>query len=235
MTVRTCTLMWGTAWERYGSIFAETYTKHFDPSIELSLVTDRKVDFDRAKQIDLHSLEDYKVFTEKWKQTWVKKEGAPPQDGWKYDAMKWMPQAITPKAVLAANQHWVDGDIFVWMDADCEFYADVDEAWVEKTLGDADCCALQRPNLHTEIGYYAIRLNPTTRAALDRFADLYLSYDLFDYDEWHSAYAWDIAMTEFGINIKNLNVTNGRAHVFPDSVLAEKINHKKGHRKPGGG
>jgi len=227
--------MWGTAWERYGSIFAETYTKHWDKSIDLTVVTDKPLDFPRAKQISLKTLPDYEYFTNKWKQMYVKKEGIRPQDGWKYDAMKWMPQAFTPKAVLEANKNWVDGDILVWMDADCEFYADVNESWVEKVLGDAEAATLQRPPIHSEIGFYAIRLSERTRGALYRFADLYLSYDLFDYPEWHSAYAWDIAMEEYGIQIKNLNPTNRCDHVFPESVLAEKINHKKGHRKPGGG
>lgn len=236
MSVRVCTLMWGDAWKNYGSIFAETYLKHWDPKIEISVVTDRELPLDRAQQLYLHNLKDYLKFHSIWIQSPVPPKI--PADGrnlWKWDSHKWLPQVITPKAVLEKNTHWVDGDILVWMDADCEFYADVNEEWIEKVLGDAECCALQRPGLHTEIGFYAIRLSPKTRNALNRFANLFTSFDIFDYDEWHSAYAWDIAMKENDIQIKNLNTTLGTTHVFPLSVLAEKINHKKGHRKPGGG
>ena len=203
MSVRVCTLMWGSAWERYGSIFAETYQKYWDPNIEVALVTDKSVNFNIAQQIDLHSCQDYQFFIEKWNKTPVEKTDIRKKDFWKYDAVKWLPQAITPKIVLEKNPHWTTNDILVWMDADCEFCAPVNEQWIEDVLGDAECAVLQRPNLHSEIGFYAVRISDKTKKALYKFADLYTSYDLFKYKEWHSAYAWDIAMEQFDINIKN--------------------------------
>ena len=159
-----------------------------------------------------------------------------PRHFWKHDAVKWIPQVVTPKAVLQKNQHWVDGDIFVWLDADVVTTGSVDKQWIEKVLGDYDCACLQRKPVHTEIGFYALRLNEHTRAAMDRFSQLFVSFEIFNYEQQHSAYAWDIAIDENpNIRVNNLNKTNDRTHVFPLTVLNEKLIHNKGHRKPGGG
>jgi len=232
MSVRVCTSIWGTAWERYGKGFAESFTKYWDPSIELFVTVDKKVPFDRAQQKLLEHIPSYALFDNKWKGSPRYKSGPiKKEDLFKYDAAKWAPQAITPNAALEHNSHWVNNDILIWTDADSEFYDKVDENWVESVLGNYDVAALQRPKRHTEIGFFALRLNKNTRAAMYRFSELFVSYDIFGYDEWHSGYAWDIAMKESDVNIKDLNTTGSNGHPFPDSVLAEKIIHNKGELK----
>ena len=40
MKQRVVSLMWGTAWDRYGKEFAKTFDRHWHKNIELQLVTD---------------------------------------------------------------------------------------------------------------------------------------------------------------------------------------------------
>lgn len=235
MTVRVATLMWGTAWERYGNKFAYTFTKQWDPSIELVNVVDRPLEFERSKELLLSEIPEYQEFKDWFKDNPVR-ASVPDQHQWKYDAIKWLPQALTPHAVLERNPHWVDGDIFVWLDADTVFTDTIDESWIEKVLDGHDVACLQRKPVHTEIGFYALRLNEKTRAAMKRFSDYFTQRTVFDLKEWHSAFVWDASIdADPSISINNLNKTNDRTHVFPLTVLAEKIVHNKGHRKPGGG
>lgn len=240
MSVRVATLMWGTAWERYGYKFAETFNEWWHPDIELVVVTDKQLDFDRARQVNLTDIDHYNQGKERYilnpSFELTLKENVAPQHRWKYDYMKWLPQAVTPHHVISENPHWRDGDIFVWLDADTEFHDCIDEAWIEKVLGDHDVACLQRKPVHTEIGFYALRLNKKTRAAMKRFSHYYYSLEVFSLEQWHSAFVWDASIDiDSSISINNLNLTNDKTHVFPLSILAEKIVHNKGHRKPGGG
>jgi len=137
---------------------------------------------------------------------------------------------------VITESKWEDGDIFVWLDADTEFHDLIDVAWIEKVLDNHDIACLQRKPVHTEIGFYALRINEKTRAAMKRFHDHYVNRTVFDLKEWHSAFVWDTSVdADPSITINNLNKTNDKTHVFPLSILAEKIVHNKGHRKPGGG
>jgi len=59
--VHACTLMWGTAWERYGHKFAETF-HYWDESIDLTLVADRNVPFNRPRIAKLQEIPGYDKF-----------------------------------------------------------------------------------------------------------------------------------------------------------------------------
>lgn len=237
--VRVCTLMWGSAWDSYGKAFAESFTKYWEDGIEIVLVTDQPRPFDRAFQLVLSSIQGYSEFIQKWEASNIKVPVPTTADnitGWKHNAVKWAPQALTPAAVLRSRKNWIDGDIFVWLDADVETTNCVTSSWVEDKLGGHDIACLRRNNTHTEIGFYAMRLNAQTRSILNRFADLYTSFDILKHKEWHSAYAWDIAVAENQfVSINNLSFPNSPNHVFPHSVLASALVHHKGNRKPGGG
>ena len=233
MTVRVCTSIWGTAWERYGKKFSESFSKHWDESIEICITVDKTLEFDRAKQIHLDNTPDYNEFKRKWEANPVypKNMAGDAITKWKYDIVKWTPQAITPKVALDNNPHWIDGDILIWTDADTIFYDKVDESWVKKVIDDKEVAALFRPTRHTEIGFFAVKLNENTRRFINRWAELFTNYEITLYDEWHSGYAWDIAIKEFNLTINNLNTTKNNSHPFPDSILAEKIKHNKGQFK----
>jgi hypothetical protein len=233
MKIIVCSAIWGSAWERYAHVFAETFVKYWNESIELIILSDKDLPLDRGKQIDLYSLEDYKLFTENYVEHNLKHVKL--IDHWRFDLKKWMPQVFTPKAILD-NTNWNIGDILVWIDADVETRAPVDETWINEVIGDFDIACLQRRNSHTEIGFYAMKLNEKTVNIINKFASLYTSFEIKNYKEWHSAYTWDIAVaSEKDVKIKNLNVFNISNHPFDKCILTEKLYHKKGNRKPGGG
>ena len=222
MAVRVCTSIWGTAWKRYGETFAKSFSKYWDASIELCLTVDSNYYFNReTTQIHLEETPEYVKFMDKWKSDPIYPENMSGDafSKWKHDIVKWTPQAITPKVALDNNPHWVNGDILIWTDADSEFYSDVDEDWVERVLNGKEVAALFRPTRHTEIGFFVLRLNETTRNFMNRWAELFTSY------------AWDIAFKEFHLTTNNLNNTGSNGHPYPDSILAEKIRHDKGHLK----
>lgn len=235
MTVRVVSLVWGTAWERYGRAFAQSFQKFWPGHVELIMVTDQNLPLMRGRQIDLSGIHGYGPFKAAYggdpKANGYESVGFKVNDKgycWRMDAVKWMPQALAPVAALEGLE---DGDILVWFDADVETTSKVPEDWVETLLGDADVACLQRPGIHSEIGFYAVRINHLTCAMLNKFAGFYRTGDVFKLREWHSAYVFDRALeTEPDLVVKNLNTGKG-SHVFETSPLAKHTVHRKGKRK----
>ena len=238
MKTRVVTLMWGEAWDKYGKRFAETFVKFWPDSVDLVIVTDKYHMVPRSKQYMLNCLPGYEEFMKHWSGdprakgfmrphgTKVDRHGR----SFRFDAVMWMPQAITPAAALDGLE---DGDILVWFDADVETLKPVRYGWLEELVGDADVVCLQRQNSHSEIGFYGIRISDKTRAFIRMFGDIYTSDNVFDLREWHSAFVFDYALSCFpDIKVKNLSpVGNGVSHVWPNTPLAEFTEHYKGNRK----
>lgn len=237
MKTVVCSLMWGTAWERYGKLFAETFDAFWPEHVELVVVSDKDLPLPRGKVFPMANLPAIGDFQTRYANDrpangFVSHLGVKTNDlgySFRHDAVKWVPQAIAPMAVL---KDLVDGDIFVWLDADVETYLPVPEDWVVKLLDGAEAAVLQRPGTHSEIGFYAMRINDSTRFALSTFAEVYRNDYVFTLPEWHSAFVWDRCVAAAGLAVKNLNVNNGRGHVWPDSPLGAYTVHFKGKRKP---
>jgi len=227
-----CSSIWGNAWERYGKIFVDTYLKYWDSSINFILVTDRQLLIDGPKQLDLLSLKEYKEFMQHENTFDLQKIER--KHRWKYDLNKWLPQVITPKAVIS-NIAWELDEILIWLDADVETHSPVNQDWILNIMDGYDIACLQRSDRHTEIGFYAIRLNNKTINIINELATLYTTFKITKYNEWHSAYTWDIAVATENVKINNLNTKDIKNHIFEKTILAEKLIHKKGDRKPGGG
>ncbi|BCH33139.1 hypothetical protein MesoLjLc_50690 [Mesorhizobium sp. L-8-10] len=238
MKVRVCSLMWGTAWERYGRRFAGSFADFWPAGVELVVVADRDLPLRRGRTIRLQWFQGYQEFLLRWGTDSAARGMKPPERAkrdangyaWRFDAVKWMPQALAPVAALSGMQ---DGDIFVWFDADTETKKPVPAGWIEDLLAGTDVACLQRPGTHSEIGFYAMRLGPETRAVLRIFADLYINDSVFKLREWHSAFAWDHALaTQPQLKVRNLNSTGAKGHVWPLSpLLADYTLHHKGKRK----
>ncbi len=235
MKTRVCTLMWGTAWDRYGRAFAETFGKHWPEDVELSIVTDKPLPTERATQIDLGGITGYRAFMETWGEDrraqgygCTDRKADPAKRFWKRDAVKWGPQGLAPRACLEGLE---TGDILAWFDADVETTRDVPAGWLDTLLDGHDVACLQRPAQHSEIGFYAVRIGPATRRFLDLFGDIYASGRFIGLPETHSAYVFDEALSTFRLKIRNLNKANIRGHVWPLSPLSEYTKHKKGKMK----
>lgn len=237
MKTRVVTLMWGTAWERYGERFYTTYDRYW--SSPLTIVTDRELPvLDDCDLILFDEIPEIGWFRDKWRRE-KQANGLVVPPGYKrnakgysfkFDAVKWMPQAMAPIAAVGGMQY---GDILVWLDADVETKAEVPESWPEELLDGHDVAGLFRGNYHPEIGFYAMRISPATCRVLRRFANFYSSGTVFGLSEWHSAYVWHEALkSEPELKIRNLSPGTTGGHVWPNTELAKYTEHHKGKRKP---
>lgn len=232
MKTRVITLMWGTAWDRYGRKFYNTFRHHWPREMELVIFTDQRLPIRMATQLPLG--DDTDAFRKRWakdrRANGYEHGGKVDAKGqnWRFDAVKWAPQGIVPKYALDGME---DGDILCWLDADVETTAPVAEDWVERLLKGKDLALLKRENQHSEIGFWAIRVSAKTRALVQKFSDLYTTGDVFRLGEWHSAYVFDRAVAAVpSLTIRNL-CPGKRGYVFEVSPLAECLVHKKGKRK----
>lgn len=148
----------------------------------------------------------------------------------RFDAVKFCRQLFIPETAAAGL---ADGDILVWLDADVVTYRQIPNGFVEGMLGDADCCYLGRGRKHSEIGFWAVRLNPLTRGFLGLLAATYRSDIVFSLGEWHSAFVWDACRTasaDKGVRFLDLT-PGGQDHVWMQSPLVHYTDHVKGDRK----
>lgn len=235
--IRVATLMWGTAWERYGELFAKSFEQHWPAAVELVVVTDRALPLRRGRQITLQEVAGYASFKARWGQDRVANGYDTPEGtkvtetgySWRHDAVKWMPQGLVP---IAAAAGLADGDVLICLDADIETTATIPEGWVETILGDADVACLQRTGTHSEIGFHAERISPATVQFLDTFAYFYTSGDVFRLNQTHSAFVFDRALeVDPWLKVNNLNPSGKKGHVFPASPLGPYLRHDKGKRK----
>jgi hypothetical protein len=75
-----------------------------------------------------------------------------------------------PEAAAQGHGRW---RLLVWLDGDVETTRDVPVDLVEQLLGAAEICYLGRARGHSEIGFWAVRLNPRTRKFLHDIAEVY--------------------------------------------------------------
>ena len=222
MKQRVVTLMWGTAWDRYGRKFVETFERHWPDEVELFIITDKVLPTKRATQIMLADVHGYTNFMERWghkrKEIYL----------WKNDAVEWAPQGMAPRAALDGLS---DGDILAWFDADVETIKDIPVRWLRRLLGkwsDKDMACLQRSMMPTELGFWCVRINADTRRMVRSFAALYSSGVVFEFPERHSGRVFDIALLACPLRVRNLNAADDRWQPWDKSLLAEFTVHHKG-------
>ncbi len=232
--------MWGTAFERYGKTFLETFERFWPQEVELIVVADRDYGAfckTRARFEPMQDIEGYEDFLSRWGANPAARGQRPPKTAkrdangysWRFDAVKWMPQALAPVAALEGMR---GGDLFLWLDADVQTETTVPASWLGDRLAGTDVACLQRPGTHSEIGFYLMRISPSTIAVLERFAALYRTDQIFALKETHSAFAFDHALAaQPGLTIRNLNPKMVRGHCWPFTELAEHLTHLKGKRK----
>lgn len=235
MQVRVVTAMWGTAFERYGEAFLVAFRKHWPANTDLVIISDRELPIEPARRIALQGIPGVPDFKRQWGMSAVANGYNRPAGSktntagyaWRYDAVKWMPQAVSP---LAASVGMSEG-ILVWFDADVITNSPVNDRWLGEIMGDADIAYLGREPKHSEIGFMGFRL-PAAQPVIDLFAKLYTSGAVFDLEEWHSAFVFDVARKRAGASLRQVNLTpGGRGHVWAESPLGKHTSHFKGERK----
>lgn len=245
MTLTIVTGCWGPRREDYARMFLAGFEKHWPDEVRLLIYADGPISASgRADVRDLADCEGYSEFIARHSGDPVKcgKVPAPgatwkPKDiaagyNFRFDAVRFAGQGFIPED---AADSLPDGDVLCWLDADVASRAPIPRGWVEGLLAGQDGAYLGRAPKHSEIGFWAVRLNPRTREMLVSFARHYRSEIVFDLSEWHSAYVWDCARmavtrSSLGLDMRNLT-PGGSGHVWLKSPLAAYLEHRKGDRK----
>jgi hypothetical protein len=231
-----CTGFSPAGYQEYGRTFLETFDRHWPKDVRLLCFTEEPVAVPRGGLRSLWACQGAKEFYEKYKDD-RKVNGREPMPHWslkdrtrgysyRWDAFKFFKQCLIP---ATAADELLDGEVLAWMDADVVTHRDVPPDFVERMLGDADLCYLGRVDKHTELGFWAVRLNERTRGLLLNLATLYTGGFIFNLDEWHSAYAFDHSRALMNGVLKQKNLTtNGTRHVWFQCELGKYTDHLKG-------
>lgn len=236
--IRVCSGFSPAGYTEYGQRFLDTFDQHWPRDIDLTVYTEQPVAVPRGECRDLWQCQGVKEFVDRHSANPLY-NGKVPTAVWrdkhrtrgyhfKTDAVKFCRQCFIPRD---AAIDMADGDILVWLDADVVSFADLPRKFVEDLLGDADLVFLGRRGTHSEIGFWAVRLNERSRAFLDHFAHVWVCGVVFTLAEWHSAFMFDwCRANQFGLRQKNLT-PNGTGHVWFQSPLRKYTDHCKGERK----
>jgi len=147
---------------------------------------------------------------------------------YRHDAVRFCWQLFYPEH---ASKSMNDGDILAWFDGDVVFTNHMPR-FIEGTLNTADLAYLGRVT-HTELGFWAIRLSAATREFLWFMPELYRSGQVFKLPEWHSAYVFDYARSQFPIRSNDLT-PGKKGNVWQQCQLQDFSIHLKGNLKQKG-
>lgn len=237
--IRICSGFSPTGRLQYGERFLRSFAANMPEDIELQVFAEEQTSMPRKAYRDLWSIEGAREFEERHRENlmvhgrvdngrWKAKEKA---GGYcfRFDAYKFWKQILIPQA---ASRGMDDGDILIWMDADVEVISRPSALDLVDLLCGAQVCYLNREPKHSEIGFWAVRLDPQTRKFLSDMAKIYTTDQFLDLKEWHSAFVWDVARKSASLNEKSICRRGARGHVWPSTRLAKWFRHDKGDRKP---
>jgi hypothetical protein len=231
--------------EQYGARFLETFNRYWPKTVTLYIYHEGLYSslYDSHQAYDLLQVPECSHFIRRYYQDplangrvvnqphpW-KKKCADEGYNFRYDAFKFAKKVF---AIYDAFKHVKTGKLF-WVDADIVTFAPVTFEFLDSLLGDDyDTCYLGRDGRgHSECGFVGYNLDrPVTKHFIEWFAGLYISGDVFAYNEWHDSYVYDRAREYFKDVLRAYNIpSTGRGHVFVNSILGTVMDHLKGDRK----
>jgi hypothetical protein len=247
MSVTICTGWHPAGWDLYGKNFVETFDRHWPNDVRLVAYVEETAPIKPMvryfQQIPVFSCEGISEFIGKHRNRPVScgrepRAGWKPKDlalgySWRFDAVRFCKQIFIPEH---AADLLPDGAILAWFDADVVTFKDVPAGFIERQLGGAALVHLGRGQKHSELGFWAVRLQAGTRAFLSALADMYRSERVFSLREWHSAFVFDEVRRAFdvaGLAVRDLT-PGGHGHIWLESPLAQYTDHLKGDRKLAG-
>lgn len=241
MRIKVCSGWHPAGSAQYGRRFLETFDRYWPAAVELEVYVEQREPMPRDACRSLWDIWGAKSVDE-FMQGNERFSGRDVQPDWKatckqagynfrFDARKFWKQILIPGA---AALDMADGDLLVWLDGDVVTTAPVPLTMVSDLIGEADVCYLGREPKHSEIGFWAVRINDATRAFLSSIANQYHTGEFQNLPEWHSAYVWDHVRRKFQMREANLCAPGARGHVWPNTSLAAYTRHEKGNRKPKG-
>lgn len=239
MRIRVCSGFNPAGRLQYGDRFLRTFDSNWHPSVELQVYVEEPTPMPRDAERSLWAIEGALQFNDRHRLNKAV-HGREPRPCWKprelqvgysfrTDAGKFWKQILIPEAAAA---DLYDGDILVWLDGDVETIAPVPLGFVPELLASADVAFLGRPPKWSEIGFWAVRINSSTRHFLHDIAEMYRTDAFLAHPQWHSAYIWDVVRNRSQLVERNLCHKGAHGHVWPQTPLAKYTRHDKGPRKP---
>lgn len=237
--IRVCSGFSPSGRVQYGERFLVTFDRFWPRDVDLQVYVEEPTPMPRGAYRDLWEIEGARMFHVEHADK-PEVAGRKPVPGWKkkeidrgysfrFDAYKFWKQILIPERAAADLR---DGDVLIWLDGDVETFAPIGKLDILALIGDADVAYLNREPKHSEIGFWAVRINDQTRAFLHMMAEFYRTGEVFNLPEWHSAFVWDTARKQFKLAEKSLCRRGARGHVWPMTPLARWMRHDKGERKP---
>ncbi len=226
-----------SGYEEYGRKFLETFDQCWPDDVALQCYVEEPIPVPRDGLRNLWDCPGVEAFIKRHRGNPARNGRSPlpqwrPKDrdkgySYRHDSVKFSRQCFIPETAAAELS---DGDILAWMDGDVVSLAKVPDNFIDSLLVDFDVCYLGRENFHTELGFWAVRLNKHTRVFLAALASLYRTDRIFNLPEWHSAYAFDHLRRISRLRQNNLT-PNGRGHVWMQSPMAAYTDHLKGDKR----
>lgn len=224
----------------YGKSFADTFAEFWPSSYQLFAYTESHVELPRGSCRSLWLCPGVRAFIKRHEEN-QEARGAKENAKWslrqrgrgynfRFDAVKFCRQMFIPAHAASCASF---GDVIVWLDGDVLTTSQAPGSFVEDTLGDADLCYLGRKDYHSELGFWACRVNAGGLSFLQSLADMYRRDKVFELAEWHSAWVFDHCRSIHelqGLKVKNLT-PGGHGHVWFQSSLGNFSDHLKGARK----
>jgi hypothetical protein len=158
---------------------------------------------------------------------------------YKYSAIKFAHKVYAIEKQLEKNT----SEYLIWLDSDVITIKKIENSFIDTLIeNDSYLTFLGREhiNFHSEAGFLIFNTkNKFHKIFWERMMEMYDQGKLFDQNEWHDSYIFDVVRLELEKkSLKNINIslmglskTQDQLNVFDNSVLGEFMNHFKGKRK----
>jgi len=203
----------------YGRRFIESYLKHWPVSIPLWVYyegTKPDIQSPRITYVDLDQDADRQKFMDEKFDT---------SSDYRFQAVRFSHKvfALTdPKRIASKAAQW-----WIWLDADIETHAKVDEEFVEAVCpeGFAGSYLGRKDWPHSECGFVGFNTQYRADEFLAKFRNAYVTGEIFNMKEWHDSYVFDQLREGWWHNI---SADLSGLEVFNQSILGTRMRHDKG-------
>lgn len=197
-------------WKEHAQRCVETFREHWG-STKLRTYNDQ-------------ALEDASEWLPEFKQ----RHRHRPTYNYRFDAIRFAHKVAAVELAFRVG----NGDVLIWIDADCITHSKVTEEWLNGLIGDADFAYLRRAKKYPELGFFMLRRNAKGAELISKVVRLYKTDRLFDLPEWHDCMAIDSVREEIGIRSVSISGdAEATGHPLVNGPLGACLDHLKGKRK----
>lgn len=129
------------------------------------------------------------------------------------------------------------GKSIIWLDADTITHSKILDDFLVTNFPKENygIAYLGRTKQYSECGWVVYHTShPLMKSFWETFAGHYINDTIFDLNEWHDSFVFDVVRKEFEVKgMRNQNITPNfvAGHPFINCVLGEYMDHMKGPRK----